>query len=121
MTTNTFSLVRSLAAKRSSAYRLATAAAIASVAAPFAHASTNTQLTALETPLQALQSSLSGPVALAIGVIAVAITGGMLIFGGEISDFGKRMAYVVLVLGILLTANSLVTSLFTSATAVIFN
>lgn len=85
-----------------------------------AHASTNTSLTALETPLQTLQKSLSGPVALAIGIIAVCITGGMLIFGGEISDFGKRMAYVVLVLAILLTANSLVPALFSSSTAVIF-
>jgi len=84
-----------------------------------ASASTNTSLTMLETPLQTLQKSLQGPVALAIGIVAVAITGGMLIFGGEISDFGKRMAYVVLVLGILLTANTLVPALFTSATAVI--
>ncbi len=112
--------VRSTIRARVNAIRLAFFAMLAGFTTPFARASTNTSLTALETPLQTLQSSLSGPVALAIGVIAVAITGGMLIFGGEISDFGKRMAYVVLVLGILLTANSLVTSLFTSATATIF-
>jgi type IV secretion system protein TrbC len=85
-----------------------------------AHAATNTSLTMLETPLQTLQKSLQGPVALAIGIIAVAITGGMLIFGGEISDFGKRMAYVVLVLAILLTANTLVPALFSTSSAVIF-
>jgi type IV secretory pathway VirB2 component (pilin) len=85
-----------------------------------AHASTNTSLTMLETPLQTLQSSLQGPVAMAIGIIAVVITGAMLIFGGEIGDFGKRMAYVVLVLGILLTANTLVPALFSTATAIIF-
>ena len=112
--------VRSVAAARVAAMRLAFFALLATLATPFARASANTSLASLETPLQALQSSLSGPVALAIGVIAIAITGGMLIFGGEISDFGKRMAYVVLVLGILLTANTIVTSLFTSATAVIF-
>jgi type IV secretion system protein TrbC len=97
------------------------AVAVASLAAASsARASTNTSLTMLETPLQTLQSSLQGPVALAIGIIAVAITGGMLIFGGEISDFGKRMAYVVLVLAILLTANTLVPALFSTSTAVIF-
>jgi type IV secretion system protein VirB2 len=84
-----------------------------------AHAST-TSIASLETPLKTLQTSLSGPVALSIGIIAVVITGAMLIFGGEISDFGKRMAYVVLVLGILLSANTLVTSLFTTTSALIF-
>ncbi len=74
-------------------------------------------IASLETPLQTLQASLSGPVALAIGVIAVVITGAMLIFGCEISDFGKRMAYVVLVLAILLPANSLVSQLFTNTSA----
>jgi type IV secretion system protein VirB2 len=95
------------------------AAGAVALAVP-AHASTNTSLTMLETPLQTLQSSLQGPVALAVGIIAVAITGMMLIFGGEISDFGKRMAYVVLVLGILLTANTLVPALFSTSTAIIF-
>ncbi len=111
---------RMLAFLRTQAVRLMVLLGIGSVTTPFAHASANTALSSLETPLQALQSSLSGPVALAIGVIAIAITGAVLIFGGEISDFGKRMAYVVLVLAILLTANSLVTQLFTNATAVIF-
>lgn len=90
------------------------------VAAQSAHAATNTSLTALETPLQKIQASLSGPVALAIGVIAVCITGGVLVFGGELSDFGKRMSYLVLVLAILLTANSLITQLFSNSSAVIF-
>ena len=105
---------------RSFSTRAALTAAALTVAVENAHASTNTSLTALETPLQTLQKSLSGPVALAIGVIAICITGAVLIFGGEISDFGKRMAYVVLVLAILLTANTLVTALFSSSTAVIF-
>ncbi len=83
-----------------------------------AHATTST-IASLETPLQNLQKSLSGPVALSIGVIAVVITGAMLIFGGEISDFGKRMAYVVLVLGVLLSANTIVTTLFTNTSALI--
>ena len=77
-------------------------------------------IASLETPLQSLQKSLSGPIALSIGIIAVVITGAMLIFGGEISDFGKRMAYVVLVLGILLSANTIITSLFTNTSVLIF-
>jgi type IV secretion system protein VirB2 len=100
-------------------WKVLTVAAMALAVVERAHANTSS-IASLETPLQTLQASLSGPVALAIGIIAVVITGAMLIFGGEISDFGKRMAYVVLVLGILLSANSLVTTLFTNTSALIF-
>ena len=89
-------------------------------AAQDAQASTNTSLSTLETPLQTLQQSLTGPVALAIGIIGMCITGGMLIFGGELSDFAKRLCYVLLVLGVLLTANTMVPIFFSNATAVIF-
>jgi type IV secretion system protein VirB2 len=99
--------------------KIAAVGAMAVVAQQRAFASTST-ISALETPLQSLQKSLSGPIALSIGIIAVVITGAMLIFGGEISDFGKRMAYVVLVLGILLSANTIITSLFTNTSALIF-
>jgi type IV secretion system protein VirB2 len=38
----------------------------------------------------------------------VAIAGGMLIFGGELNDFARRLVYVVLVAGILLGATNIV-------------
>lgn len=59
-----------------------------------------------EGPLTSLQNSLTGPVARAIGVIALAVTGGMLAFGGELSDFTKRILMVVLALSVMLLANS---------------
>jgi type IV secretion system protein VirB2 len=99
--------------------KIAAVGAMALVLQQRALANTST-IASLETPLQSLQKSLSGPIALSIGIIAVVITGAMLIFGGEISDFGKRMAYVVLVLGILLSANTIITSLFTNTSALIF-
>ena len=55
-----------------------------------------------EGPLQQIQESITGPVAGAIALAAVAIAGGMLIFGGELNDFARRLVYVVLVAGILL-------------------
>ncbi len=61
-----------------------------------------------EAPLQRIQQSITGPVAMAIALIAVAVAGGMLIFGGEINDFARRLAYVVLVCGILLGATQVV-------------
>lgn len=38
----------------------------------------------------------------------MAIAGGMLIFGGELNDFARRLVYVVLVAGILLGATNIV-------------
>lgn len=61
-----------------------------------------------ESPLQQIQQSITGPVAGAIALAAVAIAGGMLIFGGELNDFARRLMYVVLVAGILLGATQIV-------------
>ncbi|MBY3569136.1 TrbC/VirB2 family protein [Rhizobium laguerreae] len=61
-----------------------------------------------ERPLQQIQESITGPVAGAIALAAVAIAGGMLIFGGELNDFARRLVYVVLVAGILLGATNIV-------------
>lgn len=68
-----------------------------------------------ETPLTTIMSSITGPVALGVALVAIAVTGGMLIFGGEISEFGKRSAYVVLVLGILTAAGTVITVLYPAA------
>ena len=59
-----------------------------------------------EGPLQTLQTSLTGPVAKAIGVIALAVAGGMLAFGGELSDFTKRILMVVMALSVMLLASN---------------
>ena len=69
-----------------------------------------------EGPLQQIQESITGPVAAAIALVAVAIAGGMLIFGGELNDFARRLVYVVLVTGILLGATQIV-ALFGSSGA----
>lgn len=69
-----------------------------------------------EGPLQQIQQSITGPVAGFIALAAVAIAGGMLIFGGELNDFARRLIYVVLVAGILLGATQIV-ALFGAAGA----
>lgn len=61
-----------------------------------------------EGPLEQIQESITGPVAGYIALSAVAIAGGMLIFGGELNDFARRLMYVVLVAGILLGATTIV-------------
>lgn len=61
-----------------------------------------------ESPLQQIQQSITGPVAGFIALAAVAIAGGMLIFGGELNDFARRLCYVALVGGVLLGATQIV-------------
>ncbi|MDK4742622.1 conjugal transfer pilin TrbC [Rhizobium sp. CNPSo 3464] len=61
-----------------------------------------------ETPLQQIQQSITGPVAGFIALAAVAIAGAMLIFGGELNDFARRLCYVALVGGVLLGATQIV-------------
>ncbi len=61
-----------------------------------------------DTPLQTIKNSLTGPVARAIGVVALAAAGGMLAFGGELGDFTKRILMIVLALAVLLVAQSFV-------------
>jgi type IV secretion system protein VirB2 len=61
-----------------------------------------------EGPLKQIQESINGPVAGAIALAAMAIAGGMLIFGGELNDFARRLMYIVLVAGILLGASQIV-------------
>lgn len=61
-----------------------------------------------EAPLEQIQQSITGPVAGFIALAAVAVAGGMLIFGGELNDFARRLMYVVLVAGILLGASQIV-------------
>lgn len=93
---------------------LGVAAAIAFMANP-ALASSGGSLP-WESPLETIQESITGPVAMAIALIAVAVAGGMLIFGGEINDFARRLAYVVLVAGILLGGTQII-ALFGSSGA----
>ena len=68
-----------------------------------------------ESPLTTLRTSMTGTVAFSIALIAICVTGGMLIFGGEINEFAKRGSYVVLVLGLLVAANNALSILFPSA------
>src|SRR6202142_4472707 len=41
-------------------------------------------------PTTAIATSLTGPVAYAIGLIGIAIAGGAMLWGGELNDLGRR-------------------------------
>jgi type IV secretion system protein VirB2 len=83
-----------------------------------AHASTSDSSSGSlpwESPLKSLRESFSGPVAYALAIIGIVVTGGMLIWGGEINEFARRGIMLVLVVSFIVLANSVLTSLFSSA------
>jgi len=65
-----------------------------------------------EGPLQRIGDSLAGPVAFAMSLAGVAVTGLMLVFGGEIGVFASRSAYMVLAVSLLVFARNILTTLF---------
>ena len=83
-----------------------------------AYATTTGTALPWESPIQTIQASLTGPVAIAIALIAIMIAGAMLIFGGEINNFARTGVYITLVLGLLVVANNVLTALYGSSTAI---
>ncbi len=65
-----------------------------------------------ETWLNNLRASATGPVAYAFGIIGIVVAGGVLIFGGDLNGFFRSMLVVVLVMALLVTANTVMTDLF---------
>ncbi|MCJ7601926.1 MAG: TrbC/VirB2 family protein [Desulfobulbaceae bacterium] len=71
-----------------------------------------------EGPLTTIQISLTGSVAISIALIAIAVAGGMLIFGGEINNFARTGVYITLVLGLLVMANNVLTGLYAAGATI---
>ncbi len=69
-----------------------------------------------EGSLTKLKQSISGPVAFVIALLGIIACGATLIWGGEVSEFTRRIIYVVLVVCIIVFANTLLTgALFSGA------
>ncbi|WEV50245.1 TrbC/VirB2 family protein (plasmid) [Acinetobacter sp. ESL0695] len=78
----------------------------------FAHAASTSQSgLPWESPLAKLKDSITGPVAIGISLIAITVSGCMLIFGGEINEFGRRMIMVVLVIAVIVFAAQMLSTL----------
>jgi len=72
-----------------------------------------------EKPMAAIASSLTGPVAYAIGLIGIAIAGGAMLWGGELTEFGRRACMIGLVVSVLVFAAPLLSSAFGVNAAVV--
>ncbi|MCL2009403.1 MAG: TrbC/VirB2 family protein [Synergistaceae bacterium] len=73
-----------------------------------------------EEGLNRLRDSITGPVAMAISLIAIVAAGAALIFGGDMTGFMRTTVYIVLVLGIVMSASNLLTALFDNSALVPF-
>ncbi len=82
------------------------------------HASATGQLP-WERPMQIIATSLTGPVAYAIGLIGIAIAGGTMLWGGELTEFGRRACMIGLVVSVLVFAAPMLSSAFGVAAAVV--
>ena len=65
-----------------------------------------------ETPLQKIRDSVTGPVAYAISLLGIVVTGAILVFGGEINEFVRRVIMLVLVISLMVFAADLLNTLF---------
>jgi type IV secretion system protein VirB2 len=65
-----------------------------------------------ESGLTKIRDSITGPVAGAISLIAIIAAGAALIFGGDMTGFMRTSVYIVLVLGIIVSAAGLLDKLY---------
>ena len=72
-----------------------------------------------ERPMMSIATSLTGPVAYAIGLIGIAIAGGAMLWGGELTEFGRRACMIGLVVSVLVFAAPMLSSAFGVSAAVI--
>ena len=64
-----------------------------------------------DTPLTTLRNDLTGPFAGTISLLAFVVAGVVLIFGGEVSEFIRRLIYVVLVAAMLVGVTNFASAL----------
>jgi type IV secretion system protein VirB2 len=96
-----------------------TMAGLVLVSSAVSYASSTSTGLPWETPLQTVKQSLTGPVAAGISVVGIAAGGMALVFGGELSEFAKRACYAVIAAGAIVGAGTLMSTLFSTSSAVI--
>ena len=72
-----------------------------------------------EAPMQTIATSLTGPVAYAIGLIGIAIAGGSMLWGGELTEFGRRACMIGLVISVLVFGAPMLATAFGVNAAVV--
>jgi type IV secretory pathway VirB2 component (pilin) len=65
-----------------------------------------------ETPLQTIETSITGPTAVGLGIICLAIGGITAAVGDELSGIVRKLINIVVAVGIGVSASPLITKLF---------
>src|SRR6201988_503208 len=99
-------------------YRLPSAFALRTAFCLHLHAAAGGALP-WEAPMHTIATSLTGPVAYAIGLIGIAIAGGTMLWGGELTEFGRRACMTGLVASGLVFAAPMLSTAFGVSAAVV--
>jgi type IV secretion system protein VirB2 len=59
-----------------------------------------------------LRNSVTGPVAFSLSTLGIVVTGGVLIFGGDLNGFIRSLVFLVLVMALLVGAQNIMSSFF---------
>ena len=86
---------------------------------PEAVATTATTGTAFDGPLETLRGVFTGPIAYTAALLGIVVAGAMLVFGGEIGEFAKRLIMLVLVIAVVVLAATVLTDFFGTGAAVL--
>jgi type IV secretory pathway VirB2 component (pilin) len=62
--------------------------------------------------LTQLRASVTGPVAFSLSLMGIVVSGGVLIFGGELNAFFRSMVFLVLVMALLVAAQNMMGGFF---------
>jgi type IV secretion system protein VirB2 len=84
---------------------------VVTVAAMAAPAAGNPNLP-WENAITTIYTSVTGPLALGVAGVSFVAAGGVLVFGGDVPEFGRRIAYLAMVGAILVGAPAVLTGLF---------
>ncbi|MEO8010415.1 MAG: TrbC/VirB2 family protein [Dokdonella sp.] len=72
-----------------------------------------------ETPFQAFYRSITGPIAFGVSFLGLVVCGALLIWGGEINEFVRRMVMVILVIAVIMFAGNILRRMYAGGAAVI--
>lgn len=70
-----------------------------------------------EDALTKVKKSVTGPIALAVSIVAIVAVGITLIFGGDMQGFVRQLLYVAMVVGLIVMASSVLDKLYSDKEA----
>jgi len=65
-----------------------------------------------ESWLESLRNSITGPVAFALSMTGIVVSGGVLIFGGDLNGFFRTLIFLVLVMALIVGAENVMSTFF---------